>query len=199
MYRTFNHYQLIGEWACPDFGETFKYEGIKHLKRIGKLANRRNQAEVQSGIMAAEQKKYRRTWHTDLSFLFAGALLEGSKANLTFRSCSVCPLQFVLPPKSSLQMSWAKMLLPECKDREQKVPEWTLSVVHLPECAQGHVFSNAKLCCPSFCPSLSLPPCWMLPVLWRFFVLFFLVTGFWMTSFLILDHLLCFVFFFFLQ
>lgn len=77
MYRTFNHYQLIGEWACPDFGEIFKCEGIKHLKRIGKLANRRNQAEVQSGIMAAEQKKYRRTWHTDLSFLFAALSWRG--------------------------------------------------------------------------------------------------------------------------
>lgn len=145
MYRTFNHYQLIGEWACPDFGETFKCEGIKRLKRIGKLANRRNQAEVQSGIMAGEQKKYRRTWHTDLSCLFAGALLEGSKANLTFRSCSVCPLEFVLPPKSSLQMSWAKMLLPECKDREQKVPERTPSVVHLPWVCTRSCFQQCQV------------------------------------------------------
>lgn len=123
MYVIFSHYQLIGEWTCPDFSGTFKCESIKPLKRIGKLANRRNQGEVQSGLMAGEQKKYRRTWHTDLSFLFAGALLEGIKANLTFRGCSVCPLEFALPPKSSFQMNRAKMLLTEHEDGEQKEPE----------------------------------------------------------------------------
>jgi len=65
-------------------------------------------------------KYKRRAQHAGVSFLFAGALLQGIEANLTFGGCCVCLLEFALSPKSSFEVSRAQMLLPEGNDRGQK-------------------------------------------------------------------------------
>lgn len=61
----------LGEWTRPDFSETFKCRDVKPLKRVGSLDRCRNQAQVQSGVMTAQPKKYKsRTQQKGLFCLF---------------------------------------------------------------------------------------------------------------------------------
>lgn len=147
----------LGEWACPDFGETFKCKDIKPLKRVGKLANRRNQAQVQSGIITGEQKKYeRRTRHTDLSFLIAGALLQGIKADLS-GAVPFIHWNLLFPPDPLFRWVEQKCFSRKVKIKGRKGLKWMPSVVRSPSVCTGSCFQQCQVTL-SICLSFPQPP-----------------------------------------
>lgn len=78
--------------------QTFKCRDMKPLKRVGNFARCRNQGQLQSGAATAQPKKYkRRTLHTGLFCLFAGAFLQGIKTNQMFGGCSFVPWNLLFP------------------------------------------------------------------------------------------------------
>lgn len=171
----------LWEGACPGFSETFKCKGPKTLKRLGKWANRRDQAQVRSGIVTGSKSTKDHT--TDLFFFFPGSLWRGLRPILLIWMLSFIHVEFALPQMSSGDSS--KNTSPKTEDRKDL--KWVPPLVCSPSV-------SIMLLYPSVFPTLSLPLCWMPSVLRhllrRFLVLVFLVMTFSKTNFLILDHVL---------